>query len=660
MIGKYPITRRLGKGNMGEVWLGTHPDLGIPVAIKTLPMFLVADDATYARRLEREARTAAKVDSDHVVRIHDCGSAKDVHFLVMEYVDGGTVWELMEKEGGLLAPERALQITVGVAEGLKAAGEFGIVHRDIKPDNIMLDSSGVPKLADLGLAKQIKEVGATTISSGTTTTGVLMGTPSYMAPEQAQDSARVDPRADIYSLGVTFYHMTTGCLPYMASTPVGVLIKHARHPLPHPKARKPDLPDNICAVICKMLEKDPRERYQSAAELLEDLYRIHYGNAPVEKLRAARTTGNVTMEPDDTGPLDPEDEFAVLRGLGRSRPLWPFAVATGVLLVLLAGLLTLLGFAAVRQKARDEAHVGVQPSEAVGQHATKRGGPPAAAETQMGVATALDSPEPGRHWVVPGLNMLFRAVAAGSFEMGLGEPGDQGESARHPVRLSRPFWMGSVEVTQAIFGAFAEESGHRTAAETRGWGSSFDYDKGEWVQQKGACWRNVFPGKDRPVVCVSWSDASAFCVWLTARERAGGRLPEGHVYRLPTEAEWEYCCRGGAPAGDAERDELGQQAWFSANSARETHRVGTKQPNGWGLHDMRGNVWEWCHDWHAPYPVAAATDPRGPDNGTQRVVRGGGWGSSSASCCSTHRLRFAPSFAVFNLGFRVALAPEIE
>ena len=662
MIGRYPIIRRLGKGNMGEVWLGTHPDLDVLVAIKTLPMFLVADDSTYARRLEREARTAAKVDSKHVVKIHDSGSAKDVHFLVMEYVDGGTVLELMDKEGGCLAADRALQIAVGVAEGLKAAGEFGVVHRDIKPDNIMLDSSGTPKLGDLGLAKQIKEVGATTISSGTSTTGVLMGTPSYMAPEQAQDSAKVDPRADIYSLGVTLYHMVTGHLPYVASTPVGVLIKHARRPLPHPKCRKPDLPDNVCAVICKMLEKDPADRYQSAAELLEDLYRIHYGDAPVEKLRAANTTGNVTMEPDDTGPLDPQEEFAVLRALKRRRALWPFAVAAGFLVLLLAGLLTLLGLAAVREGASSEGEVGAQPTGPPGQQSAALPGRPGAPKekTDGPGPRPLDRPELGGDWTIPGLGMVFRAIPAGDFEMGSEEPVEQGDSARHAVRLARPFWLGSVEVTQAWFGAFTEASECETTAEREGWVASYDYGRSEWVRREGACWRDVFPGKDRPAVCVSWSDSSAFCAWLTARERSAGRLPEGYLYRLPTEAEWEYCCRAGAPAGEPGPEQLQRQAWFSANSARETHRVGTRVPNDWGLHDMRGNVREWCHDWHAPYAVAAATDPRGPDNGTHRVVRGGCWGSSPASCRSTHRFRFVPSFAVFNLGFRVALAPALE
>ncbi len=281
MIGKYPVESKLGQGGMGEVWLGRHPDLDIPVAIKTLPTFLVAKNKGYVDRFIKEARTAARINHANVVRIYDAGIDDDVNFIVMEYVDGGTVKELMN-QGGILPPEKALDVTIAIAEALKAAAEFSIIHRDIKPDNIMLDSKGVPKLSDLGLAKQMESVDDLSM----TAPGATLGTPNYISPEQVQDSKSVDARADIYSLGATFYHMATGGVPFNAASSFELMLMHVQEPLPPPKQKNPKLADNICAIICKMMEKSPVKRYNTADELLYDLYKVKHANAPVSQLIA--------------------------------------------------------------------------------------------------------------------------------------------------------------------------------------------------------------------------------------------------------------------------------------------------------------------------------------------------------------------------------------
>jgi formylglycine-generating enzyme required for sulfatase activity len=165
---------------------------------------------------------------------------------------------------------------------------------------------------------------------------------------------------------------------------------------------------------------------------------------------------------------------------------------------------------------------------------------------------------------------------------------------------------------------------------------------------------------NRPVEQVSWYDATNYCAKLTAAESAAGRLPAGYVYRLPTEAEWEYACRAGATnrfsyGDDPGYTKLGERAWYSANSGGQTHPAGQKLPNGWGLYDVYGNVWEWCWDWYGSYPGGSVTDPRGATSGSVRVFRGGGWDDSPRNCRSAYRAGVEPGYRYGNLGFRVAL-----
>jgi len=208
------------------------------------------------------------------------------------------------------------------------------------------------------------------------------------------------------------------------------------------------------------------------------------------------------------------------------------------------------------------------------------------------------------------------------------------ETPRHRVRITRPFWMGVTEVTQAQYEA------------VMGGNPSF------------------FKGAGSPVEQVSWDDAVEFCRKLTdkcANAQVGAGLKPAPTFRLPTEAEWEYACRAGNRGkwcfGDDEA-ELGDYAWYSANSGSTTHPVAQKKPNAWGLYDMHGNVWEWCADWYGDYPTDDANDPQGPSSGSYRVLRGGSWNSNPGNCRSANRNDLVPSFRYYNLGFRVVVAPR--
>lgn len=196
------------------------------------------------------------------------------------------------------------------------------------------------------------------------------------------------------------------------------------------------------------------------------------------------------------------------------------------------------------------------------------------------------------------------------------------------VTLTRGYWLGRTEVTQAQWQAVVDNIPVPS----------------------------FFKGSDRPVERVSWETVMAFCLRLTERERSAGRLPEGYIYTLPTEAQWEYSCRAGTTGSHAGK--IAAMGWHDVNSGGETHPIAQKQPNAWGLYDMHGNVQEWCADRRGGYPGGSVSDPAGAATGQFRVFRGGSWGDSAGACRSAMRSWTYPAFNNFSIGFRLALAPE--
>ncbi|MDA1142653.1 MAG: formylglycine-generating enzyme family protein [Planctomycetota bacterium] len=238
---------------------------------------------------------------------------------------------------------------------------------------------------------------------------------------------------------------------------------------------------------------------------------------------------------------------------------------------------------------------------------------------------------------------------AGSFTMGspANEKDRDKDEAQHKVTLSKPFYLGKYEVTVGQFETFVKSKGYKTEAETGDGG--YVYADGEWQSKADASWKNPYfsQGADNPVVLASWNDAKKFCDWSGLS--------------LPSEAQWEYACRAGTQSrffsGEAD-DKLGDFAWYSENSGvgkgQMTHPVGQKKPNGWGLYDMHGNVWEWCEDRYGDYPSKTVVDPVGPTAGVDRVFRGGSWYYSAWYCRSAFRYRLRPGFRSDYLGFRLA------
>ncbi len=321
---RYSILHELGSGGMAKVYLVHDEVLDRNVALKVLRKQF-AEDEGFAERFKREARSAASLSHPKLVQVYDRGEAEDgASYIAMEYVPGGTLKERIA-EGGPLAPAEAAGIASQVADALAVAHGRGIVHRDIKPQNVLLTASGEAKVADFGIARAAS---ATTISQ----TSLVLGTASYMSPEQAVGKPAT-PKSDLYSLGVVFYEMLTGELPYTAESPVAVCLKHVNEPLRPPGEVNPRIPEGMNAVVIKLLAKDPQDRYEDAAELAEDLRRVRDGLPPIApKLRADDTE----ISPVTAQATVPVASAAARKG-GRGRMSWILA-ASLTLLVLLGGL----------------------------------------------------------------------------------------------------------------------------------------------------------------------------------------------------------------------------------------------------------------------------------------------------------------------------------
>jgi eukaryotic-like serine/threonine-protein kinase len=273
--GKYRLLERLGAGGMGAVYLCEHILMGRRVALKVLPL-AQAEDAASLARFYREARAVARLDHPNIVRAHDIDHEDKLHFLVLEFVDGCNLHDFVRRNG-TLAPLRAANYIWQAALGLHHAHEVGLVHRDIKPGNLLLDRLGVVKVLDMGLARFFHEDTAAFIKEYEV--GYIIGTADYVAPEQIIDS-RVDIRADIYSLGGTLYYLLVGKSPFQDGNNAQKMIWHQVRQPRSLRALRPDVPEGLVQVVEKMLAKEPGRRYQTPAEVIAAL--AEFARAPVE------------------------------------------------------------------------------------------------------------------------------------------------------------------------------------------------------------------------------------------------------------------------------------------------------------------------------------------------------------------------------------------
>jgi serine/threonine-protein kinase len=288
-LGHFELVEYVGGGGMGRVFRAIDPRLARTVALKVLPPEQSADHETLLR-FQNEAQSAARLDHDNIARVYYVGEDRGLHYIVMEFIEGVNVRHLVNTRGPLPLAD-AVSYALQVADALTHAASRNVVHRDIKPSNLLITPNGQAKLIDMGLARlRATDNGAVDL----TTSGVTLGTFDYISPEQARDPRNADVRSDVYSFGCTFFFMLTGRPPFLGGTMLQKLLQHQGDQPPDVRQFRPDLPEDVSRILRKMLAKDPRHRYQTPAELVDELLALARSAglrraAPRARGRAARS-----------------------------------------------------------------------------------------------------------------------------------------------------------------------------------------------------------------------------------------------------------------------------------------------------------------------------------------------------------------------------------
>jgi eukaryotic-like serine/threonine-protein kinase len=386
--GRYRIERKLGAGGMADVYLAEDQELGRRVAIKILNGRHANDDQ-FIERFRREAKNAAALNHPNIVSIYDRGEAEDTYYIAMEYLDGRTLKELIVSRGA--APVNvAIEYARQILSALRFAHRHGIVHRDIKPHNVLVDGEGRVKVTDFGIARAG--------TSQMTEAGSIVGTAQYLSPEQAR-GGEVDPRSDLYSLGIVLYELLTGKTPFDGETPVEIAMKHLSQPPKPPSKLRRDVPPELDAVVLRALSKNPDDRYQNADEMEADLERVARGRpvaattmdsatqvmrtAPAAAAVGAATAATMIAPPPTAAatPPPPVVEEEEYDEAGADRPLWPWLVAAGfVIAAIVAGVFV------YHELSSAKAQVAV---------ANYVNSPQASAEQQITNAGLHSNPKPG-------------------------------------------------------------------------------------------------------------------------------------------------------------------------------------------------------------------------------------------------------------------------
>jgi serine/threonine-protein kinase len=570
------------------------------------------------QRFEREAKSQAKFDHPHIVPVHDYGEYEGSPYLVMAYRPGGTMKQMIGKP---IPYQKAAQLLAPIGSALAYAHKRNILHRDVKPSNILISEDGVPAITDFGIAKLLETEEATL-----TGTGVGIGTPEYMAPEQWRGKSV--HQTDIFALGVVFYELVTGRKPYEADTPAAIILLQVNEPLPRPSEFAPDFPEDVEKVLYKALALEPEDRYESMAEfgqVLEELSlrgRIEAAEkvAVVDEITAAPEPATTPIVDDFVGSdAETRDVFEGVvekeKEEKKPRRLW---------IGLMIAALVIIGGIAVGffwHEIKELAGLNISTATTI----------PTVLFTPTPIPTQEPEPVLGIGSTLvrykDGMEMAY--IPAGNFEMG-SESGEEDERPVHTVYLDA-YWIDKYEVTNAQY-ALCVQAGECDVPLCGNYGDP-KYD-------------------DHPVVCVRWYDALAYAKWVDGR--------------LPTEAEWEKAARGGLegqlyPWGN-EDPVCTLDAVNGAQIAGcefDTVEVGSFAPNGYGLYDMAGNVWEWVTDWyHAEYySISPSENPVGSSYGSYRVLRGGSFGGYRYFVRCVNRSRARPLNKSLNYGFRVVVSP---
>ncbi len=615
-LGKYRIQKELGRGGMGAVYLAFDERLRRQVALKVmLPKF--AANETAKDRFLREARAAAQICSDHIVNIYEADEIDGTPYIALQLLQGYPLDDYLKKKGSPSLPQ-IIRIGREVAIGLAAAHEFGLVHRDIKPSNVWLEApNGRVKILDFGLAKPAEGAEIAEL----TALGAVVGTPAYMAPEQGR-GLTLDGRADLFSLGCVLYRLTTGKLPFARTTLMSILVAIAIEDPTPIRELNPEVPEPLADLIHRLLAKNAADRPADAQAVVKEFDEI------IEPTKASpmsvSSQQNIPLVDNDTS-IDSETSQPRLVDDQSPPRKFPAILVGSLLLALIAIVVAgVIIIPILNKDGKTEAKIADGKVAEVIVKPPKLGpNLPATFKNKLG--------------------MEFVRVPKGTSWLG----GMAGARGNVKVEIASDFHLGKYEVTQGEWQAVMGKNP-----------SHFTFTALGKDQLKGV---NANDVPRLPVDSVTWDECQAFVAKLNEQV-----TEPGFAYRLPTDAKWEYACRG----GPVERDASGFDYCFTypgngittkqANcngdgTLKRTSVVGSYPPNRLGLHDMHGNVWEWCDD-----------SGRIEDGVPHQIHRGGGWYNDFRHCRAISRDYSPADIRLQGNGLRLArvsvdeLVPRVD
>ena len=650
--GKYRIIKKLGQGGFGITYLAENTLLDGKVAIKEFffKEYCERDDSTsyvtvptssnretvlrFKQKFIKEARTIFKLNHPNIVRILDVFEENGTAYYVMDYIEGESLGDMVKRRGAIPEAE-ALGYVKDAASALEYIHSKNINHLDIKPGNLMKrKEDGKVLVIDFGVAKQYDAV----TSEGTTNTpvGISLG---YSPMEQYSKNGvqTFSPQSDVYALATTLFKLLTGNTPPES-------IKIPEYGLPVAELQEKHVSRSVIFAIA-MAMKGRHDRIQSIAEFISNLSgdatvvitdpaeaerkrkeieeKAAKEKAEVERKRketeekVAKEKAEVERKRKETEEKAAKEKAKVERKRKETEEKATKKKATFVVTIVVVAIVAIwLMIPSNKNKVEEELAKITEVSYSNGISSNKN-------KVEEELAKITEASYSKGILTVNGIKYNMVRVEDCTFRMGATSEQDCDaydiEEPVHSVTLSS-YYIGKTEVTQALWKAVMGSNPSK------------------------------FKGENLPVENVSWDDCQVFVRKLNSLT--------GQNFRLPTEAEWEFACRGGNNSLGYKysgSDNIDNVAWFDCNSGRKTHFVATKSPNELGIYDMSGNVWEWCSDWYDKYSSGAQTNPKGPESGSGRVGRGGSWNYIARYCRSSFRFNDCPAIRRRNLGLRLAL-----
>ncbi len=662
VIPDYEITGLIGRGGTAEVYSANGPnDCQVAIKVPQMKFDSTVDETVFAK-FEKEAEMWKNLDHTNIVKFFSAGDQPFPH-IIIELMDGGSLRNLMKQHR--LSVRQAAHIMLQVLEGLSYAHRMATVHRDLKPENILFTRGGRPKISDWGIGKFMA---AASLSK----TRGTKGTAFYSAPEQFDKKkyGKIDWQTDIFQIGVTFYEMLTGENPFAGEDMPEVYGKVVNQEPEPPSSLNSEVPEALDTVVMRALAKAKEDRWRSADVMLFRLKQVTKEKRQakpdipaakkIEKEVKPALTKSITHEKDPNKEcpqcgnyITPSNRKLRCKGckkyfcqecegwIDKLKEYKGYVVEMKYPFCencynreLIFEKERLNDYIKEKRKKLDREKRILEKEEEWNEY--------------YGMVTIDNAVKRQAIWsarlklpirIQNRLGMSFILIPPGQFNMGSKDWKDS--QPIHRVRITRPFYMGFAPVTQAQWEKVMLENP--------------SYYKDGKLFKFGFLKKKTRP--DCPVESVSWDDSQVFI------SRLNSISPE-HDYRLATEAEWEYAARAGSTGNycfDGVFALLDNFAWYTLNSHNKTHPVASKEPNLWGLYDIHGNVWEWCHDGYDEgyYAHSPAEDPPGHLTESFKVIRGGCWDTSAMNCSLAIRNSRPPEHRSTICGLRIVSFKKI-